>query len=458
MKTKTIFQILIVLTLISTNEIKCQLIDNNSSAISSYKDTHKYKFLKNWHLLGPIKMDTSKGKDIEAQIAFFNKDEITSVNIKDSLLPDLKIMGKEYEWNKIQNSECIFDLNQLLGKSEFCYAYAIAEIVVEEPLNLILGIGSDDGIKIFLNGKLLHENWIYRACDMNQDYVTLPLNKGKNQLLLKIYNAEYGWGFSTQELNSNIKSEDIIYGQNTKAGKFIYVNGINLYYEEYGKGIPLILLHGNGGEISDFSNYIPKLSENYRVIAIDSRTQGKSGDQDKELTYDLMASDINELMNKLEIDSAYIWGHSDGAILSLLLAKDYPKKVKKVIAFASNLTADTAGLDTNFFKWMKYRVERTSDKKEIKLLTLMLKYPQIPFEELNKIKADVLIMSGDRDAIPLEHTLKIFKSIPNSNLCIIPGATHFAASEKPEIFYDILIRFFEKPFSKPKFADYFNIE
>jgi pimeloyl-ACP methyl ester carboxylesterase len=167
-----------------------------------------------------------------------------------------------------------------------------------------------------------------------------------------------------------------------------------------------------------------------------------------ELTYELMASDVNQLLEQLEIDSAYIWGHSDGAILALILAMDYPKKVKKAIAYAANLTADTMGLITKEYEDVKLKATTSSNPKERQLNRLMYQYPHIPFSALHKIKAQILIMSGDDDMIPLSHTLEIYKHIEQSNLCILPAATHAGAWEKPELFQELAIDFFEKPFKK----------
>lgn len=240
------------------------------------------------------------------------------------------------------------------------------------------------------------------------------------------------------------------YGHNNEVGKFADVNGIKLYYEIYGEGQPLLVLHGNGGDISNASNFYPELAKKYKVIALDSRGQGKSTDTDKPLTYDQMASDINELLNVLKIDSVNVWGQSDGGILSLLLAKDYPKKVRRALAFGSNIQPDK----TAIHQWsIDYEAEKIANpktpEKERKLLVLMRDYPNFDFKELNKIKAPVLIMSGDRDFITLEHTVKMFQNIPNSHLCIIPGATHGASWEKQDLFLKLLYDFFDKPFEMP---------
>jgi pimeloyl-ACP methyl ester carboxylesterase len=246
------------------------------------------------------------------------------------------------------------------------------------------------------------------------------------------------------------------YGMNKKAGKFADVNGIKLYYEIYGEGQPLLVLHGNGGSILEATPHYPELIKKYKVIAIDSRGQGRSTDTDNPLTYDLMASDVKLLLDQLGIDSVYIWGQSDGAILGLLLAMDYPKKVKKVLAFGANIQPDSAAL----FSWAinsdEKNIKTETDEKKRKLLILMRDYPNFLFSKLGQIKAQVLIMAGDRDVIRPEHTLKLFQHIPNSQMCIIPGSTHGAAWEKQALFMQLLNNFFEKPFDMPTTEDWYR--
>jgi pimeloyl-ACP methyl ester carboxylesterase len=245
------------------------------------------------------------------------------------------------------------------------------------------------------------------------------------------------------------------YGMNSKAGKFADVNGIKLYYEIYGEGAPLVVLHGNGGSIQSASPFYPDLIKQYKVIAIDSRSQGRSTTTNQPLTYDLMASDVNALLEQLHIDSAFVWGQSDGAILALLLAKDYPKKVKRALAFSPNIQPDSLAV----FSWAITATEKiaaeTSDPKVKALNQLMLDYPNLPYSELSKIKAPVMIMSGDRDVIRPEHILKMYQSIPNSQLCILPGATHGGAWEKKDLFLIIMNDFFNKPFTMPDTRDWY---
>lgn len=239
----------------------------------------------------------------------------------------------------------------------------------------------------------------------------------------------------------------IKYGDNPEAGKYATVNGIKMYYEIYGEGRPLLLLHGNGGSIKGHTGRIEYFKSKYKVIAVDSRAHGKTQDPGGELTYEKMTADINALLNELKIDSCYVWGQSDGGILGLELAMDYPKKVKKVAVFGANVKPDTTAVFPELLNWVDKSLATAKNDHEKRLLLLLKNHPNIEYSALSKIKAPVLIMSGDRDAIKLEHSVKIFQHIPTSNLFIMPGATHFGSYEKPELFNKILEDFFTQPFS-----------
>jgi pimeloyl-ACP methyl ester carboxylesterase len=226
------------------------------------------------------------------------------------------------------------------------------------------------------------------------------------------------------------------------------VNGIKLYYEIYGQGQALLLLHGNGGSIAGRANIIDLYAKKYKVIAVDSRCHGNSGCMAGDLDYDLMANDIYLLLNELKVDSAFIWGHSDGAIIGLIMAYKYPVKVKKLLATGANIVPDSTALQPELVEMMKM-YPKVSDTLERKRIKLMVYHPNMTWGQLRQIKAQVLVMAGDRDAVRNEHTLNIFNAIPNSQLCIVPGATHFEYEEQPELFNYIFRNFFEKPFRTP---------
>lgn len=242
------------------------------------------------------------------------------------------------------------------------------------------------------------------------------------------------------------------FGQNPEAGNKARVNGIDLYYEVYGQGEPLVILHGNGGYSGSRANIMPELIKKYRVIAVDHRCHGQSGCTDQ-LNYRLMASDVAALLDHLKIDSAYVYGHSDGGILGLILGFEHPEKVKKLVASGANVKRDTTALQPYIVEMMKHYKE-LQDPRMQKQIKLMSEYPNIALQELEGIKAPTLIISGDRDAVRLTHSVDIFSHIPNANLSVWPGSTHFVGEENPEKLLKMMTDFFDKPFRKPSTVDW----
>ncbi len=241
------------------------------------------------------------------------------------------------------------------------------------------------------------------------------------------------------------QTNPIKYGSNPQASHYASVNGIKLYYETYGNGEPLIMLHGNGGSIDAFRNQIPFFEKYYRVIAIDSRLQGKSGGSADTISYEMMASDFCALLDQLQIKSAYVLGWSDGGIDGILMAMNCPDRVKKLAASGANTIADTTALSQADFNSMKKVVsDPKSSAKEKALNQMMIDQPNIAYSELGKIKCPVLIMVGDRDMIKPEHTLKIFQSIPGAELCIFPDSHHGVCQQHPELFNETVLSFFSK--------------
>jgi len=241
------------------------------------------------------------------------------------------------------------------------------------------------------------------------------------------------------------QTKDIVYGSNSKAGHYAPVNGIQIYYESYGSGEPLIMVHGNGGSIAAFKNQIPFFEKHFKVIAIDSRLQGKSGGSADTLSYDMMASDIAGLLDYLHIDSAYVLGWSDGGINGLILAMKYPDKVKKLAETGANMVPDTTALYAGDLAGIRNTAFNITSTPIDRILNRMMIYqPQILFSELKKIHCPVLVMAGDRDMIRPEHTLKIYQSIPQAELCIFPDSYHHVCQQHPALFNETVLTFFKK--------------
>ncbi|MGL4629971.1 MAG: alpha/beta fold hydrolase [Leadbetterella sp.] len=242
----------------------------------------------------------------------------------------------------------------------------------------------------------------------------------------------------------------INYGSNK--GKYTTIRGTKMYYEEYGKGTPLLLIHGGLGDISAFKNIIPSLSKKYRVIIPDSPGLGRSDYADSTLSYALIADYHSQLIDKLKLDSVYITGWSDGAIVGLILAKKRLDKVKKLISVGANYTLqgytkqgliDSKNMaDTNFVKtelrgWILH-YQRLSSKNWTKYILeagpMWLKETYFPKSDLESIRVPTLVIYGDKDMFTLEHGLEIKNAIPKSQFCVIPNCSHSVFADKPKLF------------------------
>ena len=150
--------------------------------------------------------------------------------------------------------------------------------------------------------------------------------------------------FVSAHSQNSLLFKDSIYGHNPRAGHYANIRGFKMYYEIYGKGEPVLLIHGNTGSINDFSGQISYFAQHYRVILADSRAHGKSLDASDSLSYEMMAEDFNALLDELHIKSCNIIGWSDGGNNGLLLAIHHPNKVKRLAITGANIWVDSSAI------------------------------------------------------------------------------------------------------------------
>ena len=235
---------------------------------------------------------------------------------------------------------------------------------------------------------------------------------------------------SAQQTSTSLY-DSTLYGQNEALGKFVTLRGFRMYYEIYGQGEPLLMIHGNGGSINNFVNQIPYFSKSYKVIVADSRAQGKSEDMQDSLSFEMMADDFSALLDGLHIDSCYVLGWSDGGINGLLLAIRHPEKVRKLAITGANVWPDSTAISAADYLWglnyydtlgkMPQTPEIIKTRKLVKLDTFE---PHISKKQLQQIHCPTLVIGGDHDIILTEHTVYIAKSIPNAYLWILPNSSH----------------------------------
>ncbi len=174
---------------------------------ASYNTSQAGKFMKSWLIAGPVsvKKDTLKPDDALQEKAF-KGDAKEGLNFAAG--KSFPVEQKEYNWQLITGGD-IIDLDTFYKGKDFVYAYAMAEIKAAAPVSVMLALGSDDGIKVWHNGKLVHENWIPRAVNKDDDLVPLNLVKGSNQVVLKVQDMEGGWGFTARLLDKTALGEQL---------------------------------------------------------------------------------------------------------------------------------------------------------------------------------------------------------------------------------------------------------
>ena len=218
------------------------------------------------------------------------------------------------------------------------------------------------------------------------------------------------------------------------------VHGLRMYYETHGQGPPLLLLHGGTGAINPAE--IALFSNTYRVIAPEQMGHGRTADDPgRPFHYHDMAEDTVELLRQLEIDSAFVFGFSDGGILGLDMAIHHPDLVSKLAVLGTNFRVDglAAGLvelmttakPDDWPKEIRDVYERLSpdgrDHWPIffdRLKAMWRVEPSYTTDQLAGIKAPTLVMAGDHDAITLDHTVALFRAIPKAQLGVLPNTGH----------------------------------
>lgn len=216
------------------------------------------------------------------------------------------------------------------------------------------------------------------------------------------------------------------------------VNGLKMYYEIYGQGKPLVLIHGGGSTIqSNFEKAIPLFANNRQVIAVELQAHGRTSDRNTDLTFEQDADDIAALLKNLNIDKADFFGFSNGGTTTLQIAIRHPEIVHKIIL--GSALAKRNGVPEWFWDFMKQaKLENMPEqlKTAYKLVApdtnglqimhdrdakRMVNFKDIPDEQIKSIEAPTLIIIGDQDIITPEHTIELHRQIANAELAIIPG-------------------------------------
>ena len=237
-------------------------------------------------------------------------------------------------------------------------------------------------------------------------------------------------------------------------GHYVQANGLNIYYEEYGSGIPLILLHGGTVTSRMWQPFLSSFVPHFRVITPDSRAHGKTNNPNGELSYHLMADDVVAFIQALNLTRPLVFGYSDGGQIALEIGMRYPGLTSalvvgaawykfseiyinslKTFGFEGSGTVNIEKIQRDEPEWvglLKTDHARTDDANYwqtlLKQYSIMWWTPlDYIADDFHKITEPTLILIGDRDGlIELNQAVDMYQLIPNAELAVLPNTTHFS--------------------------------
>lgn len=261
---------------------------------------------------------------------------------------------------------------------------------------------------------------------------------------------------------------------------YITVNGLDMYYEIHGTGQPIVLLHGAFSAIgTSFGGLLPELAKSRQVIAFELQAHGRTADTDRPLSLEGMADDVAAAITQLGMEQADIFGYSMGAGVALRVAIRHPEVVRKLV-FASgtytlsgihpglmeglaNMTPDMMFGSPWHAEYLKIAPHPENFAKLFAKKTQMDQQTRdLSEESIRGIKSPTLIIIGDSDLVRPEHAVEMFRllgggvfgdtpaGLPNSQLAVLPGASHVSLVSRTELLIPIINSFLDKPMPESK--------
>ena len=237
------------------------------------------------------------------------------------------------------------------------------------------------------------------------------------------------------------------------ASGHVDVGDASIYYATYGTGDPVVLLHGGLGNSDHWAFQLPVLADKFQVIVIDSRGQGRSTlSKQTKLTYRVMANDVIEVLDHLEIEKASFVGWSDGGVIALDVAIQKPARVNKLFVFGANYDSSGRKPRKGTATFAAYAAKCRADYRKIakdpkaygdvvaSLMPVWRSQGGFSKDQLRGISATAVMAIGDHDElIRSDHVAEMAKLIPGAELVVFQNASHFALWQDPKAFNKALL-------------------
>lgn len=237
-------------------------------------------------------------------------------------------------------------------------------------------------------------------------------------------------------------------------GQYVEAGGVRTWYEEHGAGEPLVLLHGGAVDARFFEHNLPALAEQFHVYTPERRGHGHTPDVEGPLTYELMAQDTIAFLDTVLGGPSDLVGHSDGAVVAMLVAMHRPDLVRRLVLISGGFHhdgllpgADHIEVDPVVEFLGKSYGEVSPDGEEHfrvvveKIARMAAEEPTLERSALGAIRCRTLVMAADDDLMRFDHVLQMYETIPDAELAVVPGTSHFLIQEKPALCNAIILDF-----------------
>jgi pimeloyl-ACP methyl ester carboxylesterase len=228
-------------------------------------------------------------------------------------------------------------------------------------------------------------------------------------------------------------------------GAYLELPDGKVWHDERGDGPPVVLIHGGAVDGRFFERNVPALADAFRVITIDLWGHGRSPDRDGPFSIASFSDDVAAVIERVAGGRAHVLGHSIGAVVALDLAMRHPDRVDRLIVASGGFDSseeqipdiDAAVAGTVQFLGSTYGEVSPDGEAHFAVVTrkdfeLSAREPRWTEADLGRIRARTLVLSADDDLTPLDHTVRMYLAIPDSELAVVPGTSHFFLQEKPE--------------------------
>lgn len=240
------------------------------------------------------------------------------------------------------------------------------------------------------------------------------------------------------------------------------MDGVGVWYQAVGEGPPLVLLHGGMATNASWSEQFDGLARSRRIIAPERRAHGHTPDQPGPLTYQDMARETVGFLRALDLGPVDLVGWSDGGMIALLVAMEHPEAVRTLTTTGSGFSSQgylpgsiehLVALSADHQELASFKVdyEKVSPNGSAHFAVVWEKVRRMwaePFDwsaQLGHVVAPTLVIVGDDDYVTVDHAAEFSRRVPRGQLAVIPGASHLAPIEKPDLFNRLVLDFTKDP-------------